>query len=162
MRKKLLPILFLLILLIVGGVFAKLQFDKAEESTPAGLKVPDKPAKAYLKMGNKKFPLILGTHTEKGAIYDSKSPYFMAKGKEISVKAGQVLQLYLEAQTARHTSLAYQQSDAGAMMAIKIRNSGQFTAPIKKGNYYYSYNNVWDKANTVYAEADYAFALQVR
>lgn len=128
----------------------------------------EKPPKALIEIGNETYETTLGTYCWDGSggsiCVDTVGPVALLKGKDtIEVQPGQEVTLVMNYQPKpNETNMA--QITGNEETEVKMKNN-RFSAPVKKGVYYFSYGVWWldgKDANVSNGDAFYAFALEVK
>lgn len=114
-------------------------------------------------MGNETYETKLGTYCWTDKCVDTAEPVELLKGKApIKVDPGEKLSLFMEYEPKPNEFNLMQVSESNKEEIVIKENS--FSAPTRKGIYYYSYGVWWmdDKEeNLSHGDAFYAFALEV-
>lgn len=127
----------------------------------------DGPPNAEIKVGVHSFETTLGSYCWEGdgsgKCVDKVGPKELLKGKTpIKVKPGEKITLTVKYEPKPNEFHVLQISKNG-QKEIKVDNNN-FTAPMKKGTFYYSYGVWWidDKIDHVsHGSASYAFVIKV-
>lgn len=123
-----------------------------------------KPPKALIEIGNETYETTLGTYCWGGMCANTAGPVELLEGKDpIKVKPGQEVTIVMNYQPKPNETHVAQMSGDDEK-EVKMENN-RFTAPMKKGIYYFTYSVWWmDKkeVNVSNGDAFYAFALKVR
>lgn len=124
----------------------------------------EKPPEININIGNKDYETKLGTYCWKDGCVDTVGPVELLKGKEpIKVNPGEKVSFLMEYEPKPNEFHLTQVSESDENEVLIEENS--FTAPNRKGIYYYSYGVWWmdDKEeNLSRGDASYAFALEVK
>lgn len=122
-----------------------------------------KPPKTFVEVGSERYETVLGTYCWTSMCVDTAGPIELMEGKEtIKVQPGATITMGMdyEPQPSEISLYMYQEN---LETEVDIQDN-QFTAPVEKGIYYYSYGVWWmseEEENVSYGDAFYAFALEV-
>jgi hypothetical protein len=136
-------------------------------STINGLK-GKKPPKTIVQVENQTYDTKLGTYCwqskGQGECVDTAGPVELLDGKKpIEVKPGDPVKIKMNYNPKPNEIHLTQINNNKESEILLVKN--QFTAPINKGVYYYSYGVWWmDKKDehTSHGDASYVFALEVK
>jgi len=128
----------------------------------------DKPPKSIIQVGHQNYETKLGTYcwqaNGQGKCVDTSGPVELLKGeKPIEVRPGEVITFVMNFKP-KPNKISVTQISNNSEMEIAVEKN-RFTAPVKKGIYYYSYGVWWmdkKKENVSNGDAFYAFALEVK
>lgn len=126
-----------------------------------------KPPKVFIELNNERFETKLGTYCWKsgnnGICVDTAGPEELLEGKKpLRVKAGEKVKLAMDFEP-KPNEINLTQMSGEKETEVELTNQ-QFTAPLEKGLYYYSYSVWWmdeKEKNVSNGDAFYAFALEV-
>jgi len=127
-----------------------------------------KPPKAFIEINNKRFETTLGTYcwqeNGKGKCVDSIGPIELLKGKKpIEVKSGENITFVMDYEPKPNKFHVIQiRNNKETEIVVKDNN---FSAPIQKGLYYFSYGVWWmdeKEENLSHGDAFYSFSLEVK
>ncbi|ODG93375.1 hypothetical protein BED47_03540 [Gottfriedia luciferensis] len=128
----------------------------------------NKPPKTMVQVENQTYDTILGTYCwqskRQGECVDTAGPVELLKErKPIEVKPGETVKIIMDYYPKPNEIHLSQINNNNEIEIELVKN--QFSAPINKGVYYYSYGVYWmDKKeeHLSYGDAFYAFALEVK
>jgi len=124
----------------------------------------EKPPKVNINIGNESYETKLGTYCWNDGCVDTAGPVELLKGKEsIKVKPGEKISFIMEYEPKPNEFHLMQVNESNENEVLIEENS--FSAPTRKGVYYYSYGVWWmdDKEeNLSHGDAFYAFVLEVK
>lgn len=125
--------------------------------------IREKPPKVILEIGKETYDTTLGSYCWKGVCRDTAGPVELLEGKEtIKVKPGENVKLVMNVEPKPNEIHVYQINENMEENEVMVKNN-QFTAPTKKGVYYYSYGVWWmdeKEENLSHGDAFYAFVLE--
>lgn len=123
----------------------------------------EKPPEVNINIGNENYETILGTFCWKDRCVDTFGPVELLKGRvPIKVNPGEKVSFLMEYEP-KPNEFHLTQVNEGDENEVLIKENS-FTAPTRKGIYYYSYGVWWvdDKEKNVSnGDAFYAFVLEV-
>lgn len=125
-----------------------------------------KPPEVNINIGNEKYETKIGTYCWKDGCVDTVGPVELLKGKvPIKVNPGDKVSFLMEYEPkpTEYHLMKVSERDENEDEVLIEENS--FTAPTRKGIYYYSYGVWWmdDKEeNLSHGDAFYVFALEVK
>ncbi|MFF2878673.1 hypothetical protein ACFVR2_20370 [Gottfriedia sp. NPDC057991] len=136
-------------------------------SASNGLK-GNKPPKTMVQIANQTYDTKLGTYCwqtkGQGECVDTAGPVQLLEGKKpIEVKPGENVKIIINYNPKPNEIHLTQINNSKEAEILLVRN--QFSAPINKGVYYYSYGVWWmDKKDKhlSHGDASYVFALEVK
>jgi hypothetical protein len=164
-KRKTSIILILMLVIILSGCNSKNSNGKEEKNILSG----ENPPNAYIEINKKRFETTLGTYcwsTEgKGICVDKAGPVELLEGKKpIQVSAGENINFVMDFSPKPNEFHVIQISSNGKEAEVFVHNN-QFTVPVEKGVYYYSYGVWWmdEKIEHLsHGDAFYAFVLEVK
>jgi hypothetical protein len=127
------------------------------------------PPNAYIEINNKRFETTLGTYCwsseGKGTCVDKVGPVELLEGKKpIQVSAGVKIKFGMDFNPKPNKFHVIQISSSGKETEVVVQNN-EFTAPLEKGVYYYSYGVWWmdeKEDHLSHGDAFYAFVIEVK
>jgi hypothetical protein len=124
----------------------------------------DKPPVVFIKIDNEKYQTTLGSYCWANTCADTAGPVELLKGKEpIRINAGQEVSIKMDYEPKPNKIHLIQVDEKNEKEVLAEESS--FSAPTKKGIYYYSYGVWWmdeKDEHLSHGDAFYAFVLEVK
>jgi len=122
-----------------------------------------KPPKVSIEVGNDTYETTLGTYCWGNTCVDTVGPLEILDGKEpIHVMPGETVSFIMN-YDPKPNEVHVVQMDKSKKTEVVVTDN-RFTAPMKKGIYYYAYSVWWTDEkddNLSHGDAFYAFSLEV-